>query len=344
VVLNAVDAAARGAVIRTRTQVVRAERDDVWRVMVESRGRRDAISARVLVNAAGPWAGQVAGKVLGDSEKLPIRLDKGSHIVVPRLFDHDRAYILQTADRRVVFALPYENDFTMVGTTDAGFDGELGAVTCSAGETAYLCGVVNDYFRKQIKPSDVVWSFAGVRSLYDDGANEAKDATRDYVLDLDDPLLGAPLLTVYGGKITTYRRLAEAAMEELRHFVKVRRNWTAKSSLPGGNIAHDRVDDLVAQARRRWPFLTEGHARRLVRAYGTRIEQVLGNAPDLAALGPRFGGDLTGAEVLYLMTNEWAQTEDDVLWRRSKLGLRHTPAEREALARFMVESIGRAAT
>ncbi|MDB5602817.1 MAG: glycerol-3-phosphate dehydrogenase [Xanthobacteraceae bacterium] len=343
VVLNAVDAAARGAVIRTRTRVVRAEREELWRVVVESRGRRDVVSARVLINAAGPWAGQVAENVLHDTARLPLRLDKGSHIVVPRLFDHDRAYILQTADRRVVFAIPYENDFTLVGTTDAGFTGELGAVTCSAEETEYLCGVVNDYFRKQLKPDDVVWSFAGVRSLYDDGASEAKDATRDYVLDLDDPLQGAPLLTVYGGKITTYRRLAEAALEEIEHLFKRRRNWTAKSRLPGGDFDHDGVDALVSQARRRWPFLTEAHALRLVRAYGTRVEQVLGNAPNLAALGPRFGGDLTGAEVLYLMTNEWAQTEDDVLWRRSKLGLRHTPAEREALARFMVESIGRAA-
>lgn len=342
VALNAVDAAARGATIRTRTKVMKAERgQDLWRVMVESHGRRDSITAKLLINAAGPWAGQVAGNVLGDTEKLPLRLDKGSHIVVPKLFEHDRAYILQSPDGRVVFAIPYETDFTLVGTTDAGFDGELGAVTCSAEETDYLCNLVNDYFRKQIKPADVVWSFAGVRSLYDDGAHEAKDATRDYVLDLDDPLTAAPLLTVYGGKITTYRRLAESALEEIEHLVKMKRPWTAKSSLPGGNFGHDQVDALVAQSRQRWPFLTKAHVARLVRAYGTRIEQVLGNASSFAQLGPRFGGDLTAAEVLYLTTNEWAQTADDVLWRRSKLGLRHSPAEREALARFMVESIGR---
>jgi glycerol-3-phosphate dehydrogenase len=344
VVLNALDAAERGSVIRTRTRCVGAERSEVWQLVLEEGGRRDVVSARVLINAAGPWVGIVAESVLGEAPPARLRLDKGSHIVVRRLFEHDCGYVFQTPDGRVVFALPFEDDFTLVGTTDRSFAGDPSAVAPAADEIAYLCAVVKDHFRAVISPPDVVWSFAGVRSLYDDGSRKPQDTPRDYVLVLDEKRGQAPLLTVYGGKITTYRRLAEAALERLAHVLGARLAsrlaWTKQSALPGGDFAFDGVERLVAETRRTWPFLTEGHARRLVRAYGTRVTRILGSAKAMEDLGPRLGADLTAAEVRYLMAHEWAQSEDDVLWRRSKLGLLLTREERERLAKFMTSGLG----
>jgi glycerol-3-phosphate dehydrogenase len=340
VVLNARDAAERGATIRTRARCVRAERQDVWRLVLNVRGRRDVVSARALVNAAGPWAAMVAEGVLRQSGPQPVRLVKGSHVVVPKLFEHDKGYLLQTPDGRVVFALPFERDFTLIGTTDEDFRGDPAAVAPSPEEIGYLCRIVNDYFRAQIGPADVVHAYAGVRSLYDDGKARPEDVTRDYRLELDEGFRQAPLLTVYGGKITTYRRLAEAAMARLAHFFHLHQPWTAGAPLPGGDFMHDGAGALIARAMRTWPFLSESHATRLVRAYGTRIERVLGAARTADEVGPWLGADLTGAEVRYLMAQEWAQTEDDVLWRRSKLGLRFQTAEREALGRFMADAVG----
>ncbi len=341
VVLNAIDAAERGAVIRTRTRCIRADRSDVWRLVLNSRGRRDVTTARVLVNAAGPWVGDVVTGVIRHPGGSHVRLVKGTHIVVPRMFDHNRAYIFQLPDQRIVFAIPYEHDFTMIGTTDLDFKGDPGAVAPSADEVIYLCKAVNIYFREQIGPEQVVWAFAGVRSLYDDGSRDPEDLTRDYVLDLEEPFHEASLLTIYGGKITTYRRLAEHAMDKIAHFFAPRRAWTAKLPLPGGDFAPRDIDSRIAQAQARWPFLTPYNAARLVHAYGTRIDRVLGSARSVDDLGPRFGADLTAAEVRYQMQHEWAMTADDVLWRRTKLGLRVTADEREALARFMAETVGR---
>jgi glycerol-3-phosphate dehydrogenase len=281
--------------------------------------------------------------VLQQPAPTDLRLDKGSHIVVRRLFGHDRGYIFQTADHRVVFALPFERDFTLIGTTDGSFAGDPGAVAPSAAEINYLCAVVNDHFRAVISPADVVWAFAGVRSLHDDGANAPQDAMRDYVLVLDQQPGKATLLTVYGGKITTYRRLAETALERLAPVLGARPAWTKPSRLPGGDFPVDGVARLVADARRTWPFLSEAHIRRLVQAYGTRISRILGPAKQAGDLGPRLGADLTGAEVRYLMDHEWARTADDVLWRRSKLGLRVSPAEQQQLAKFMADAIGSSA-
>jgi len=340
VVLNALDAAERGAVIRTRTRCVRAERRDRWQLVLEGRGRRDVATARALVNAAGPWVGMVSESVLNEPPPDQLRLNKGSHIVVRRLFDHDRGYIFQIADGRVAFALPFERDFTLVGTTDESFAGDPGAVAPSGDDIAYLCAVVNDHFRTTIGPSDVIWAFAGVRSLYDDGSARPQDVARDYVLALDHEAGAAPLLTVYGGKLTTYRRLAEAALDELSPVLGARPAWTGNSSLPGGDFPVDGVERLGAETRASWPFLEEAHARRLVAAYGTRVDRILASAKHLDDLGPRLGADLTAAEVRYLMKHEWAQTEDDVLWRRSKLGLRVSREERERLARFMADAIG----
>jgi len=308
--------------------------------VLEVRGRREVASARVLINATGPWLGQFAQDVLQQPAPTDLRLDKGSHIVVRRLFGHDRGYIFKTADRRVVFALPFERDFTLIGTTDGPFAGDPGAVAPSAGEINYLCAVVNDHFRAVISPADVVWAFAGVRSLHDDGANAPQDAMRDYVLVLDEQPGKAALLTVYGGKITTHRRLAETALERLAGVLGARPAWTRQSRLPGGDFPVDGVARLVADARRTWPFLSEAHIRRLVQAYGTRISRILGPAKQAGDLGPALGADLTGAEVRYLMEHEWARTADDVLWRRSKLGLRVSPAEQQQLAKFMADAIG----
>jgi glycerol-3-phosphate dehydrogenase len=340
VVLNAVDAAERGAMIRTRTRCIGLERGDVWRLVLDVRGRRDTATARVLVNATGPWIKLFAETVLHRAQPVPARLDKGSHIVVPRLFDHDRAYIFPTRDDRVVFALPFERDFTLIGTTDRGFAGDPGGVEPGADEIGYLCATASQHFRTAISAADVVWSFAGVRSLYEDGSKRAQDVSRDYVLALDERAGEAPLLSVYGGKITTYRRLAEQALDRLSHLLEVGPAWTVDSHLPGGEFPYNGLDALVARTRKSRPFLREEHAQRLVRAYGTRVERVLGAARRLDDLGPRLGADLTGAEVRYLMDREWAQTEDDVLWRRSKLGLRVSPEERERLGRFMAGAIG----
>jgi len=340
VVLNAVDAAERGAVIRTRTRCVRAEREESWRLILKAKGQREVVSARALVNAAGPWVADVAETVLRAPAPGRVRLDKGSHIVVPRLFEHDRGYLLPTADRRVVFALPFERDFTMIGTTDAEFAGDPGSAVPTLGEIDYLCDSVSEYFRERVGSEDVVWAFAGVRALYDDGTGNVKDTTRDYQLDLQEHFHEAPLLTVYGGKITTYRRLAEAALGRLRHFFKLSAEWTSGSTLPGGDFVYDGADALVTQARQSWPFLAESNLRRLIGAYGTRLGRVLGSARDRNDLGPWFGDELSAAEVRYLVRHEWARTAEDVLWRRSKLGLRLTQPQSNELVGFMANIAG----
>jgi glycerol-3-phosphate dehydrogenase len=343
VMVNAVDAAERGASIRTRTRCVRAERGSEWQIILNTRGRRQVTTARAMVNAAGAWVESFAEAILrqqsqaGKKWKPHLLLDKGSHIVVRRLYDHDRAYILQAADRRVVFTIPFLNDFTLIGTTDGKFEGDPAVVTPSGAEIDYLCSVVNEYFRKPITGSDVVWAYAGVRALYSDGRRKAQDVGREYELVLDEPVGEAPLLTVYGGKITTYRRLAEDVLAKLAHFFPRSRPWTAGSPLPGGDFIYDGLETLTARTQRQWPFLTPDHARRLTRAYGTRVNTVLKDVSKAADLGVNFGADLTAAEVRYLMANEWAQTADDVLWRRSKLGLRVNDVQHAALDRFMAQ-------
>ena len=338
VVLNALDASERGAVIRTRTRCVRADRTDEWRIVLNARGQRDVVTARILINATGAWNELFAEIVLRQRPRRRLRLDKGSHIVVRRLYNHDRAYIFQVADGRVVFTIPFEGDFTLIGTTDQAFTGDPTAALPTGDEINYLCGSVNEYLRTEIGAVDMVWAFAGVRSLYDDGARKAQDLGRDYALILEERHGEAPLLTVYGGKITTYRRLAEQALSRLAHFFPRLRPWTAQSHLPGGDFVYDGLETLVERTQRTWPFLTAEHARRLVRAYGTRVERVLERATRIDDLGARFGADLTAAEVHYLMRKEWAQTAEDVLWRRSKLGLRFSPAQTALLDRFMTSA------
>jgi glycerol-3-phosphate dehydrogenase len=336
VVLTARDAANRGADIRTRTRAVQIRQvDGIWHVTVEgkSSGERSTISARALVNAGGPWVEDVLASGAGVNARAKVRLVQGSHIVVRKLYDHDRAYMFQNSDGRIVFVIPYQDDFTLIGTTDRDYDGDPAKVKASAEEIEYLCNSVSEYLAKPVKPADVVWTYAGVRPLYDDGASEAKAATRDYVFELDTPG-GAPLLSIYGGKITTYRRLAEEALEKLSPYLNgaaAKEGWTAKAPLPGGDLDVSAIAALTAELLRQYPFLAPAHAGRLAHAYGTRASKVLGNAKSFADLGQSFGATLTEREVRYLMANEWACTAEDIVWRRSKLGLRLSAAEIAAL-------------
>jgi glycerol-3-phosphate dehydrogenase len=337
VIANAVDAAERGAIIRTRTRCVRAERGEEWRLILNAHGTREVISARVLVNAAGAWAESLIETLLRQKRPALLRPVKGSHIVVPRLYDHERGYILPTRDRRAVFTVPFERDFTLIGTTEIAFSGDPAAALPTLEEIDYLCEAANDYFRAPLVAADMVWAFSGVRARCARRAGEPQGAGRDYALVLDKRYSEAPLLTVYGGKLAMYRRIAEEVLGRLAHFFPSSKSWTAQAPLPGGDFAHDGMPGLIQATQRRWPFLTAEHARRLTRAYGTRVEQILKSAARLDDLGMRFGADLTAAEVRYLISKEWAQTADDVLWRRSKLGLRLSQAQRAILDRFMAQ-------
>ena len=341
VVLNARDAAERGATIRTRTRAVEArQRDGRWQVTVEdtATGARSTISARVLINAAGPWVHEFLAGTIGVNARANVRLVQGSHIVVPRLYDHDRAYILQNADGRIVFTIPYQNDYALIGTTDRDYDGDPAAAKATQEEIDYLCASVSEYFAKPVKPADVVWTYSGVRPLYDDGASEAKAATRDYVFELDAKLGAAPVLSVFGGKITTYRKLSEEALDRIAPYlpkIETEGNWTGRTALPGGEFDVQGLGALIASLQSDYPFLSTEQATRLARAYGTRARKLLGKASSSADLGQDFGATLTEAEVRYLMTQEWALTADDIVWRRSKLGLRLSVDQVAALDRWM---------
>ncbi len=326
VVLNAVDAAARGARILTRTRLLAARRDGaVWRATLRDvgSGGESTVSARMLVNAAGPWVAEVLGARLGENAPQRTRLVKGSHIVVKRIYRGDHAYIFQNQDQRIVFAIPYERRYTLIGTTDVPYDGDPDAVAISPAETEYLCASVNRWLARPVEPDDVVWAYAGVRALFDDGSDNASEVTRDYVLDLDAPAGGAPRLAVFGGKITTYRSLAEQALAKLG---VAGPSWTAGTPLPGGDVPEGNFAAFARDLAAAYPFLPATLARRLARAYGTRATRILGRAVTMAALGEDFGGGLTEAEVEYLRREEFARTAEDILWRRSKLGL-HVPAD-----------------
>ena len=342
VVLNARDAVAKGAKVMPRTRCVSAERDNEgWRLELhdQANGTNFSIRARSLVNAAGPWVADVAGSVIRANVPAAVRLVQGSHIVVRKLYDHPSCYIFQNADGRVFFLIPYERDFTLIGTTDQEFHGDPTTVHASQAEIDYLCHSTSEYLKQPITPDMVVWTYSGVRPLYDDGATSAQEATRDYVLKLDDGDGAAPLLSIFGGKITTYRRLAEAALAMLLPHVSLRAGaapgrpagWTGRESLPGGDFPIDGFEDQLRQARARYPFVAEPTLRRLLRAYGTEIKLLLQGATSAADLGAVLGSDMTEAELRYLVNHEWARSAEDVVWRRTKLGLRMTAEEIAAI-------------
>ncbi|WP_102226278.1 glycerol-3-phosphate dehydrogenase [Acidimangrovimonas sediminis] len=336
VALNARDAAERGARILTRARVTGARREGkLWHVSVDHGGRVEEVAARVLVNAGGPWVGDLITDTLHLPSTEGVRLVRGSHIVTRRLFDHDKCYFFQGGDGRIIFAIPYEEDFTLIGTTDADHKGPPSEAVCTPEEQQYLCDFASQYFETPVTRDDIVWTYSGVRPLYDDGAKSATAATRDYVLSLHDHD-GAPLLNVFGGKITTYRRLAEHAMEKLGPFFpRGRVPWTAGVALPGGDFPVDGVAALIDGLLRDYPFLTPAWAKRLVRHYGTEAREILGRAQTAAALGHDFGATLTEAEVRWLVAHEFAMTAEDVVWRRTKLGLRMAPEEIAALDAWM---------
>lgn len=339
VVLNAIDAAERGARVLVGYRFISAHRQGgEWQV--DCRNERTGIPAklraRAIVNAAGPWVQQVLQNATTPDIRTRIRLVKGSHIVVPRLSGGENAFLLQNPDGRVVFAIPYERVFTLVGTTDVAYEGDPALVAIDETEIAYLCQTVNRYFRKQTTPADVRWTYAGVRPLLDDDEAEASKVTRDYRLDVSQDAGSAPLLAVFGGKITTYRGLANAAMQKLAPFLDTKRQeWTGSAPLPGGDIPDANFERFLHDCQRRWPFLSQPMAYRLARAYGTRLEHVLDGAQSLAQLGEHFGEGLTEAEVSYLRTREWAHSAEDVLWRRTKLGLHLSPAQAQQLQRYL---------
>jgi glycerol-3-phosphate dehydrogenase len=344
VVLNARDAARRGAEVAVRTRLASAEREDgLWRLTLEDAdtGETRVVRCRGIVNAGGPWVEDILRGRARLNTPDKIRLVRGSHIVTKKLFDHDRAYIFQNADGRIVFAIPYETDFTLIGTTDRDHEGKPSEAVCTPEEADYLRNAASEYFAKPIAPEDVVWTYSGVRPLYDDGAKSATAATRDYVLRVETAGGAAPMLNVFGGKITTYRRLAEAALEKLKPFYpQMKAPWTAGAPMPGGDFPHDGVPALVAKLRAGRPWLDAAWALRLVRAYGTEAFAVIGDARGAEDMGQRFGWNLTEAEVRWLMREEWARTAADVLWRRTKLGLRLSGDEAARLEAWMRDHDG----
>lgn len=336
VVLNAVDAAERGAHIRTRTRFEHAERHgDAWQIFFTDGIIKTHCTSRALINASGPWVERVNNTMPADVQRSNVKLIAGSHIVVRKLFTHAKSYIFQNADGRIVFALPFEDDFTLIGTTDVPFKGNPEDVKATNAEVDYLCKLAGDYFKITPNPSDVVWHFSGIRALYDNRSLDAKSLSRDYFLGLDAGQGKPPLLSIYGGKLTAARIVAEQALDKLAPFLPMNQAWTGTATLPGGDFAWHDFAQQLARVRARWPFLSETHARRLFRAYGTRIDIVLGHAKNMDDLGVCFGADLTEAEVRYLMQHEWAKKADDVLWLRSKLGLRFNMEQKQALDDFM---------
>jgi glycerol-3-phosphate dehydrogenase len=333
VVLTAVDAAARGAVIRTGARCTRAERGKEWRLVTKDRGFRQVITARAVVNAAGAWTASVAETVL----RVPppkVATVQMSQIVVRRLFDSDNVYVFQNGDGRLIFASPYERDFTLIGTAGHAFTGDPAIVAMPANDVAYLCDAANRYFRERIETVDVVRTLSGANMVMTPARYP-----RDGGMTFDHGRGKAPLITVFGGDVTTSRLRAEKAVTKLAPFYPMSARWTAKMPLPGGDFAWSRFEAEVDEARERWRFLDEQQARRLVAAYGSNVKAILGDAKERGDLGLAFGPQLTGAEVRYLMRNEWARFPDDILWRRSKLGLTMPPADREALTAFMVAAM-----
>jgi len=338
VVLNVMDAAERGCDVRVRTEVTNIERNKgFWIVELHDNntGQSSSVTAKAIANASGPWVERTLDLDEEHKARLSTRLVKGSHIVVPKIFEHPYAYIFQNADDRILFAIPFENDYTLLGTTDLEIEDELGPMNAAKSEIDYICDAVNEYFSMQIRPEDVVWSFSGVRPLYDDASSNASKVTRDYKLDLDSRN-DAPVLSVYGGKITTYRKLAEHAVDMLSEHLGINQQvWTATAALPGGNIPDADFDSFLLLVANQYPWLDQAMLEDYARNYGTRIDKILTDKRSEADLGEHFGGLLFQAEVDYLIAHEYAQQVDDVVWRRSKKGLGLTPAQMQRVSEYL---------
>lgn len=345
VLANALSARELGADILTRTECVSAKRGaGGWQARLRpTHGAERTLFARGIVNAAGPWVKQVLNDRLHQPSRDNVKLVKGSHIVVPKAYNGEHAFILQNDDRRVVFMIPYEGDYTLIGTTDVAVDGEFSAPSASAEEIAYLCRAVNRYLAQPVAPADVAWSYAGIRPLYDDGTADPSAVTRDYTLRLDADAGTAPVLSVFGGKITTYRKLAEHALDRLAPwFSQMKDAWTASTPLPGGDLGGLDFDRFVGfHLKRDFPWLPEGLRFALARRHGADAYKVLGNALSLADLGEPFGADLYAREVDYLIEHEWARTAEDVLWRRTKAGLHLTPSEQQTVTHYVAQRAAR---
>ena len=340
VVLNALDAKEHGATILPHTRFISAQRgSDRWQVqLLVSEKESRSVSTRAMVNAAGPWASRLLNQTLPDVAHRALRLIKGSHIVTQKLFDHDHAYIFQNPDQRIVFAIPYEKEFTLIGTTDLEYRGDPNQVAISPEEIIYLCTSVNRYFTKQIQAGDVVWSYAGVRPLLsgEDTANPSA-VTRDYQLEVDAPENQAALLSVFGGKITTFRRLAEDAVDLLKAALDLQRQaWTAGASLPGGDLPNADFDAFLRDFKQRHAWLPVPLATRYARSYGTRADRLLGPAQSIEDLGLELSPGLFEIEARYLVAHEWATSAEDILWRRSKLGLHANPGSVNILSTWLI--------
>ena len=335
VVLNALDAKERGATILTRTAATSARRKNgTWDIEFRGGdGNLSRVSAKALVNAAGPWVEDVISGVVGVNSTRRVRLVKGSHIIVRKFWDGSHAYLLQNHDKRVIFVNPYEDDLCLIGTTDIAYEGRAEDVSIDGHEIDYLLAAVNRYTKKQLTRADIISSFSGVRPLSDDNAANPSAVTRDYVFDCDGE---PPLLSVFGGKITTYRKLAEHALQKLKPFFPVMKgDWTEKAALPGGDIPNADFDAFVANLQRDFPWAPEDVARHYARLYGSRVEKIINGARSLKGLGLHFGGTFYEAEAIYLRTHEWAQTAEDILDRRTKHGLHLSQQQRESLARYL---------
>lgn len=341
VVANARDARTRGAAILTRTELVAAKREGgLWRARLRGREGSREVVARAIVNAAGPWVKAVLNERLNQPSRDNVRLVRGSHIVVPRLYEGDHAFILQNDDRRVVFLIPYEGRYTLLGTTDVPHEGDPSRPEASAAEIEYLCRAASRYLRRGPGPAEVLWHYAGVRPLYDDGSANPSELTRDYVLRLDTDQAAAPALSIFGGKITTYRRLAEYALQQLSPwFPDMGPAWTADALLPGATLPRADGERFGQRLEQRFPQLPPVLLQALARRHGALAYDVLGDASTLADLGLHFGADLYAREVDYLVEHEWAVGAEDVLWRRTKAGLHLDPAQRDAVACYLAQRV-----
>ncbi|MBU1176125.1 MAG: glycerol-3-phosphate dehydrogenase [Alphaproteobacteria bacterium] len=346
VVLNARDAAGKGAIVRTRTRVLAARPDSGrWSITLQTKQREpETATASVLVNAGGPWVDEVLKSVLGRRDAHRVRLVRGSHIVVPKCFEHDRCYVFQNADGRIVFAIPYERDYTLIGTTDIDHEDICRTPQIAADEIQYLCDMASDYLRQPVTPEDVVWSYSAVRPLYDDGSSRAQEATRDYVVDVETVPDAGMLVNVFGGKVTTHRRLAEAAVDRITGVLGKRGpKWTASAPFPGGDFPVHGLGALLRDCLDRYAFVDPDILRRLTRLYGTEIHRLLAGKRATADLGRHFGAGLYDAEIDFLVAHEWAQTAEDVLFRRTKLGLRMTPDQIAAVEARLAATVSAAA-